>query len=248
MSAVALTVSGCLGDSGKVKAGDAKPVKSVAPAAPAPGGSSEAPAPVMPGLVGLTHDAAKEAVRALGTRPFTARRAGNDARPLPAAYGTWKVCEQTPEQGGRLAAGTAIEVRIVAPGVPCPRGGSGKGSGATATPRGLVKSTPTGGTSTGGSGGVKSTRTPTPKPTPKPTRTKPTGGSGGAGTSSGGTGASGGGGTSGGSGGGSTGGSGGSGGSGVTPGAFCSPAGATATGKNGKTYTCKGPTPNRWRR
>lgn len=35
---------------------------------------------------------------------------------------------------------------------------------------------------------------------------------------------------------------------GVTPGSFCSPAGATAIGKNGKTYTCKtSPTDNRLR-
>ncbi|MFI7587880.1 hypothetical protein ACIB24_12475 [Spongisporangium articulatum] len=53
-----------------------------------------------------------------------------------------------------------------------------------------------------------------------------------------------------------SGGSGGSGGSsgggstsaGVTPGAFCKPAGAVRIGKNGKTYTCKGPGQPRWRR
>ncbi|WP_326587381.1 hypothetical protein [Streptomyces sp. NBC_01294] len=35
----------------------------------------------------------------------------------------------------------------------------------------------------------------------------------------------------------------------VTPGAYCSTPGATGTGKqNGKLYTCKGPSPDRWRR
>jgi hypothetical protein len=34
----------------------------------------------------------------------------------------------------------------------------------------------------------------------------------------------------------------------VTPGAFCSPAGAKGVGKNGATYTCKGPGQPRWRR
>jgi hypothetical protein len=34
----------------------------------------------------------------------------------------------------------------------------------------------------------------------------------------------------------------------VTPGAFCSPPGATGVGKNGATYTCKGPGQARWRR
>ncbi|MGW7436186.1 hypothetical protein [Streptomyces sp. NPDC054849] len=42
---------------------------------------------------------------------------------------------------------------------------------------------------------------------------------------------------------------GGGGGGTVTPGAYCSTPGATGTGKtNGKLYTCKGPSPNRWRR
>ncbi|MFJ4777514.1 PASTA domain-containing protein [Streptomyces sp. NPDC088762] len=75
-----------------------------------------------------------------------------------------------------------------------------------------------------------------PKPTPTPDDDD-------SGTSSTGGSASGSGGSS------TDGGSTGGGGAGtVTPGAFCSPAGAIGTGKNGSAYTCKGPTPNRWRR
>ncbi len=34
----------------------------------------------------------------------------------------------------------------------------------------------------------------------------------------------------------------------VTPGAYCSPFGARGVNRSGKTYTCKGPGRNRWRR
>ncbi|MFD7627448.1 PASTA domain-containing protein [Streptomyces sp. NPDC059851] len=66
------------------------------------------------------------------------------------------------------------------------------------------------------------------------------------GTAAGGTTGSGSGSGSGGSGSGSTGGARGAGT--VTPGAFCSPAGATGVSKAGAVYTCKGPGQNRWRR
>ncbi|MFD9358992.1 hypothetical protein [Streptomyces sp. NPDC060031] len=87
-----------------------------------------------------------------------------------------------------------------------------------------------------------------PEPTPPPSTGDDDSDDNGSSSTSGGSSASGGSSTSGGgsssSGGSSTGG--GSAGT-VTPGAFCSTPGSTGVGKNGRLYTCKGPSPDRWR-
>ncbi|MER6781586.1 MULTISPECIES: hypothetical protein [unclassified Streptomyces] len=181
------------------------------------------PYPKMPKVVGLTFAKASETLGPIGFGKIEPQSAFTDVT-LPAAVDDWAVCFQEPEEGKEISAPgtTTAALKLASPGTTCP--------------------------------GAPNTRLH-PEPVPVPTRDDDSGSSASGGTSSGGStsgGSTSGGSTSGGSsssGGSDSGGSdsGGGGGNTVTPGAFCSPAGATGVSKKGTSYTCKGPGQPRWR-
>ncbi|MFK0220222.1 hypothetical protein ACIQWN_18755 [Streptomyces vinaceus] len=190
------------------------------------------PYPKMPKVVGLTFAKASEALRPIGFQRVEPQSAFTDVT-LPAAVDDWAVCFQEPAEGKEISAPstTSASLKLVSPGTGCPGSPNTRlhpepapthddDSGSTASGGSSSGGSSSGGSSSGGSssGGSSS------------------GGSSSGGSSSGGSS----------SGGGSDSGGGSSAGT-VTPGAFCSPAGATGVSKKGTTYTCKGPGQPRWR-
>ncbi|MDJ0380219.1 excalibur calcium-binding domain-containing protein [Streptomyces sp. G-G2] len=117
----------------------------------------------MPSVIGKKFTEAETAVKALVTRPVEARSAYADVS-LAQDHAQWAVCFQTPAAGAGVAAGTAVELSLVAPGTPCPdrAGATLKPSKApvpvaSATPKPVPKpkaSVPTDAGSTGGDGGA----------------------------------------------------------------------------------------------
>ncbi|MFI1454502.1 PASTA domain-containing protein [Streptomyces roseus] len=200
------------------------------------------PRPKMPKVVGLTFAKASEALKPIGFQKIEPQSAFTDVT-LPAAVDDWAVCFQDPAEGKEISAPAAASasLKLVAPGTGCPGTPDTRlrpepvpthdgDSGSTASGGSSSGGSSSGGSSSGGSSSAGSSA----------------GGSSSGGSSSGGS--SSGGSSSGGSAasGGSDSGGGGSSGT-VTPGAFCSPAGATGVSKKGVSYTCKGPGQPRWR-
>ncbi|MFD0268301.1 hypothetical protein ACFVGY_17255 [Streptomyces sp. NPDC127106] len=189
------------------------------------------PYPAVPEVVGRTFAEAGRSLAPLAFRAVEPKSAYADVALVAAAADDWTVCFQEPEAGQevRSARTTTAVLQLAAPGTGCPAApgtalhpSAAPPSAATGDDSDDARPATSGGSSTGG-----------------PTD----GGFGGAsGSASGGsTGSSGSGSTGSSSGGGSAAGT-------VTPGAFCSPAGATGVSRSGAVYTCKGPDRNRWRR
>ncbi|MFJ1755168.1 hypothetical protein [Kitasatospora sp. NPDC088134] len=217
----------------------------------------------MPQLVGQPFAKAAEALAPLSLQSVKPTGAYTNVT-LPAAVDDWTVCFQDPKEGRTIPdpKTTAARLALTAPGTPCPANENTalppppapptSAPPATTPPPAENGTTTSGGTSNGSSssGGSTSGGSATGGST---NGGSASGGSSSEGSSSGGStvggsssGGSSGGGTSTTGGGSDTGGGGSAGG--VTPGAFCSTPGATGIGKaNGRTYTCKGPEPYRWR-
>ncbi|MFF4101354.1 hypothetical protein [Streptomyces sp. NPDC001903] len=179
------------------------------------------PYPKMPRVVGLAFANASRTLGPIGFRKIEPQSAFTDVT-LPAAVDDWVVCFQEPEEGKEIGAPgtTSAALKLASPGTGCP--------------------------------GAPNTRLH-PEPAPAPTHEDDDSGSTASGGSSSSGGSASGGSSSGGSssGGTSSGGSdsGGGGGGTITPGAFCSPIGASGVSSKGVRYTCTGTPGNaHWRR
>ncbi|MET9463656.1 excalibur calcium-binding domain-containing protein [Streptomyces sp. NPDC006544] len=114
MAAAVLLVAGCEGDPAASKGKDSgKPGAAPVTAATATAGAS------MPALIGKKSADAEALVQQVTTKPVETRSAYGDV-PLAADHTQWAVCFQTPAAASPLAADTAVELSLTAPGTPCP--------------------------------------------------------------------------------------------------------------------------------
>lgn len=189
------------------------------------------PWPTMPELTGKTWKAASTTLTGLGVaedRIEAEAAYTNDPLPAEGSYDDWEVCASEPDAGDDIQTTRtpAVTLRLTDPGQPCPGGGS------TELPDEDDDGTPDYRDRHDDREMDPGTDQGTDEPGGSSSGGASTGGSSSGGTASGGA---------------SSGGASGGGVDGVTPGAFCSPAGAVGTAANGRVYTCQGPGQNRWR-